>query len=142
MEVFMLEINGLKKSFDNRVVIDDLNFTASEGEVTGIFGVKNAGKTVLLKLIMGILKPDSGKIVIDNKELSVIHLYYSFALYTMQLICKISLFRCLYRLSYPFLKSVIPIICTHIMHVFNLHFYHLPFLPKSIVPPLKVLVNI
>lgn len=66
----MLEINGLKKSFDNRVVIDDLNFTASEGEVTGIFGVKNAGKTVLLKLIMGILKPDSGKIVIDNKELS------------------------------------------------------------------------
>lgn len=63
----MIEITGLKKSFDGRTVIDGLNFSASEGEIVGVFGVKGSGKSLLLKMIMGIIKPDEGKIAIDNR---------------------------------------------------------------------------
>ena len=66
----MLEITGLKKAFENKVVLEDLDFTASEGEVVGVFGVKGVGKSVLLKTIMGLLKPDAGEIRIDNRILT------------------------------------------------------------------------
>lgn len=66
----MIEISGLKKVYENNVVIDNLNFTASEGEIVGIFGAKGVGKSTLLKLIMGITKADEGRIAIDNKLIS------------------------------------------------------------------------
>ena len=66
----MIEITGLKKAYDGRAIIDGLNFSASEGEVVGIFGGKGCGKSLLLKMIMGIVKPDEGRIAIDNRLIS------------------------------------------------------------------------
>ena len=66
----MIEITGLKKAFDEKNVIDGLSFTATEGEIVGIFGAKGAGKSLFFKMIMGIVKPDEGKIAIDNKFIS------------------------------------------------------------------------
>ena len=66
----MIEITGLRKEYEGNIVIDDLNFTAAEGEIVGIFGVKGAGKSTLLKMIVGITKPDAGRIAIDNKLIS------------------------------------------------------------------------
>ena len=66
----MIEISGLKKVYEDNVVLDDLNFTAAEGEIVGIFGAKGVGKSTLLKLIMGITKPDAGRIAVDNKIIS------------------------------------------------------------------------
>ena len=66
----MIEITGLKKAYDGKNIIDGLNFTAAEGEIVGIFGAKGAGKSLFLKMIMGIVKPDDGKIAIDNRFIS------------------------------------------------------------------------
>lgn len=66
----MIEVNGLKKKIDKIDVINDLSFSVEDGEVVGVFGVKDSGKTLLLKILSGIVKPDSGKILIDNKEMS------------------------------------------------------------------------
>ncbi len=66
----MIEINGLKKAYEDNLVLSDLNFSATEGEIVGIFGAKGVGKSTLLKLIVGITKPDAGRIAIDNKLIS------------------------------------------------------------------------
>ncbi|MBE5934924.1 MAG: ATP-binding cassette domain-containing protein [Lachnospiraceae bacterium] len=66
----MIEITGLKKIYDEKAIIDGLNFSANEGEIVGIFGAKGSGKSLFLKMIMGIVKPDEGKIAIDNKFIS------------------------------------------------------------------------
>lgn len=66
----MIEINGLKKAYEENVVLSDFNFSATEGEIVGIFGAKGVGKSTLLKLIVGITKADAGRIAIDNKLIS------------------------------------------------------------------------
>ena len=63
----MIEVNGLNKAFDKVPVIEDLSFTVEDGEVIGVFGVKDAGKTLLLKILVGLVKADSGTIAIDHK---------------------------------------------------------------------------
>ena len=65
----MIEVAGLKKTINKVDVINDLSFTVDDGEIVGIFGVKDTGKSLLLKMLLGIVKPDDGKIVIDNKPL-------------------------------------------------------------------------
>ena len=63
----MIEVNGLKKKIDNNEIIKDLSFKIADGEIVGVFGVKDAGKTLLLKILMDIVKPDAGQILIENK---------------------------------------------------------------------------
>lgn len=53
-------------SYDKEPLLTDLNFTISEGEFVGIIGPNGGGKTTLLKLMMGFLKPSSGQISIDG----------------------------------------------------------------------------
>lgn len=65
----MIEVVGLKKSINKVDVISNLSFTVEDGEIVGIFGVKDSGKTLLLKILLGMVKPDDGKIIIDNKPL-------------------------------------------------------------------------
>ena len=56
-------------SFDDRLVLDDINFTLDRGEMIFLTGVSGSGKSVLLRLAMGLLKPDSGQIFIEGKEI-------------------------------------------------------------------------
>ena len=62
----MIEIINLSKSFGNNRVLDNLNLIINSGEVTVIIGRSGCGKSVLLKHIVGLLKPDLGQIIIDN----------------------------------------------------------------------------
>ncbi len=64
----MIEIQGLCKSFNNHRVIDNLNLKIETGSTYVIIGRSGCGKSVLLKHIVGVLKPDNGKIFVDNKE--------------------------------------------------------------------------
>jgi phospholipid/cholesterol/gamma-HCH transport system ATP-binding protein len=64
----MIELIDLKKSFGDKVVLDGVNLTIEKGKVTVILGRSGEGKSVLLKHIIGLLKPDSGKILIDGIE--------------------------------------------------------------------------
>ena len=66
----MIEVSGLKKTIYKVDIINDLSFKVDDGEVVGIFGVKETGKTLLLKILLGIVKPDEGKILIEDKELT------------------------------------------------------------------------
>ncbi len=66
----MIEISHLYKSFENSIILNNLNLTIKKGETTVIIGRSGAGKSVLLKSIVGLLRPDSGSIKIDGVEVT------------------------------------------------------------------------
>ncbi len=65
----VIEVNDLKKSFNGNVVLEKINFKLFEGESLAIIGASGSGKSVLLKNIIGLLKPDTGSIKINNKNI-------------------------------------------------------------------------
>jgi len=65
----MIEIKNLKKTFGKQIVLNDLNLNIQEGKITVILGKSGQGKSVLIKSIIGTLKPDSGEIIYKNKDL-------------------------------------------------------------------------
>ena len=65
----VIEVNDLKKSFHGNVILQNINFKLFEGESLAIIGASGSGKSVLLKNIIGLLKPDSGSIKINNKNI-------------------------------------------------------------------------
>jgi len=66
----MIEIINLCKSFGEHVVLDNLNLTIKTGETTVIIGRSGCGKTVLLRHIIGIVRPDSGQVFIDGRDIT------------------------------------------------------------------------
>ena len=69
----MIEISHLHKSFGNHVILNDLNLTIKEGETKVIIGRSGTGKSVLLKNIIGILRPDAGSIKINGVEVTTLN---------------------------------------------------------------------
>jgi len=65
----MIEISNLNKSFSEHKVLDNLSLKIDTGATCVIIGRSGCGKSVLLKHIMGILKPDSGKVFVDGKDI-------------------------------------------------------------------------
>ena len=66
----MIEIINLCKNFGDHVVLNNLNLTINTGETTVIIGRSGCGKTVLLRHIIGIVKPDSGQVFIDGRDIT------------------------------------------------------------------------
>lgn len=66
----MIEIKNLSKSFHSHKVLDQLNLTIQTGETMVVIGRSGVGKTVLLKNIIGLLKPDSGQVLIDGQDIT------------------------------------------------------------------------
>lgn len=66
----MIEIINLCKSFNGHKVLDNLNLNIKTGETTVIIGRSGCGKSVLLKHIIGLMKPDSGQVIIDNRDVA------------------------------------------------------------------------
>ena len=64
----MIEISDLNKSFNDRKVLNDLSLKIDTGSTCVIIGRSGCGKSVLLKHIVGLLRPDKGKIFIDDNE--------------------------------------------------------------------------
>ena len=62
----MITIEHLNKSFDKNKVLDDLSFELHGGKMTCLLGASGAGKTTLIRLMLGAIKPDSGRVVIDG----------------------------------------------------------------------------
>ena len=66
----MIEIKHISKTFNHEIkAIDDVNLTVNDGEIVGFIGLNGAGKTTLIKMMTGVLKPDSGEIVIDGYDI-------------------------------------------------------------------------
>ncbi len=66
----MLEINGIKKSFDGTTVLDDISLGIRDSEIVSILGSSGGGKTTLLNIILGLLQPDSGKILFNGSDIT------------------------------------------------------------------------
>ncbi|MDD5439736.1 MAG: ABC transporter ATP-binding protein [Candidatus Omnitrophica bacterium] len=66
----MIEIINLSKSFNGKKVLDNLNLTINKGETTVIIGRSGCGKSVLLKHIVGLLRPDAGQILINGRDIT------------------------------------------------------------------------
>ncbi|MCP3676072.1 MAG: ABC transporter ATP-binding protein [Deltaproteobacteria bacterium] len=69
----MIKITDLKKSFNGKTVLDGVNLDIEEGKITVIIGRSGEGKSVLIKHIIGLLKPDAGRIDLDGSELTTLN---------------------------------------------------------------------
>lgn len=63
----VISIENLSKSFKGKTVLENINLHLEKGKIYGIVGDNGSGKTVLLKLICGFLKPDTGKVTVNGK---------------------------------------------------------------------------
>jgi sodium transport system ATP-binding protein len=73
----MIEVNNITKKFTKKInkketeefyANNNISFTAEKGEILGILGPNGAGKTTLLRMIAGIMEPDNGTVIINNKQ--------------------------------------------------------------------------
>lgn len=64
-----IEFRNVSLSFDDRLVLNDVSFKLIQGEMIFLTGISGSGKSVLLRLAMGLLKPDSGQIFIEGREI-------------------------------------------------------------------------
>lgn len=71
----ILELERLKKSFGGLVAVNSLSFAVEEGEILGFIGPNGAGKTTVFNLIMGSLRPDSGRIIFRGREITGLRTY-------------------------------------------------------------------
>ena len=71
----MIEIINLSKSFTNSKVLDSLNLIINSGEVIVIIGRSGCGKSVLLKHIIGLIKPDMGQVIVDENDITRLEEY-------------------------------------------------------------------
>ena len=65
-----LEFDKVSIAFDEKVVLDGVSFQLPHGETKALFGVAGSGKSILLKLAIGLLRPDSGRIFVLGEEIS------------------------------------------------------------------------
>ncbi len=66
----MIKLVEVTKSFNSQVVLNRLNLEVPEGEITAVIGPSGEGKSVLLKHMIGLLKPDSGQVFVDGEEIT------------------------------------------------------------------------
>jgi phospholipid/cholesterol/gamma-HCH transport system ATP-binding protein len=71
----MIEIINLSKSFTSAKVLDNLNLIINSGEVIVIIGRSGCGKSVLLKHIIGLIKPDMGQVIVDGNDMTRLEEY-------------------------------------------------------------------
>lgn len=65
-----VEISGVSKSFNGNKVVDSISFSVEQGEIFGLIGPNGAGKTTTIRMMMDIIKPDSGQIKILGESLN------------------------------------------------------------------------
>jgi len=65
-----VEVSHVVKSYADKVAVDDLSFAVGQGEIFGLIGPNGAGKTTTIKMMMDIIKPDSGEVTILGEKLS------------------------------------------------------------------------
>jgi phospholipid/cholesterol/gamma-HCH transport system ATP-binding protein len=65
-----IEFRDVHLSFDDRVILDGLNFSVRRGEIKCVLGRSGGGKSTIIRLILGLLKPDSGQILVDGEDIT------------------------------------------------------------------------
>lgn len=70
-----LKTINLAKSFKKRMVVDDVSLEVRSGRIAGLLGPNGAGKTTIFYMIVGLISPDSGKVNIDNDDITELPMY-------------------------------------------------------------------
>ncbi|AKM11386.1 ABC transporter ATP-binding protein [Croceicoccus naphthovorans] len=70
-----LEVVSIAKSYDKRAILTDISLSVAKGEVLGLLGPNGAGKTTCFYSIMGLVKPDSGRILMDGTDVTKLPMY-------------------------------------------------------------------
>ena len=70
-----LEVISIAKSYDKRAVLTDISLTVGKGEVLGLLGPNGAGKTTCFYSIMGLVRPDAGRILMDGEDVTKLPMY-------------------------------------------------------------------
>src|SRR4030042_283217 len=71
----ILETKGLSKNYGKRHVVKDLNLYVNTGEIVGLLGPNGAGKTTTFYMVVGLIKPEQGKIFLDNEDITRLPMY-------------------------------------------------------------------
>jgi len=71
----LLEIENLVKSYDGKRVVDGVDINIKRGEVVGLLGPNGAGKTTTFYMVVGMLRPEKGRIIFDNKDITRLAMY-------------------------------------------------------------------
>ena len=66
----VLSVKNLSKSIKNNLIIDDISFDIAKGQIVGLLGPNGAGKTTTFYSILGLIKVDSGKVFLQDKEIT------------------------------------------------------------------------
>ena len=70
-----LILSNLIKTYDNKPIVNGVNIKANKGEVTGLLGPNGAGKTTTFYITIGMIKPDKGKVFLDQNEITDYPMY-------------------------------------------------------------------
>ncbi len=65
-----IELRNVTLTYDDRVILDDVSFAVKPGETKILMGGSGTGKSTVLKLVLGLIKPDSGRILIDGEDIT------------------------------------------------------------------------
>ena len=66
----MLILHNLKKSYEGVKAVNDVSFNVAKGDIYGFLGPNGAGKTTTIRMIMGIIHPDSGRIELNGNDIN------------------------------------------------------------------------
>ncbi len=66
----LLEVEGLTKSFSKRMVVNNVNFDVFTSEIVGLLGKNGAGKSTLFRMIIGLIKPDKGRVFFQSNDIT------------------------------------------------------------------------
>ena len=64
----LIELKNICKSFDDNVILDNISFYVDAGEILAIVGFSGSGKSTILKIISGLIEPDSGEVILGDNE--------------------------------------------------------------------------
>src|SRR5262245_40770911 len=70
---WIIRVEDVHKSFDGKVVLDGVDFQVERGKTTVIVGRSGAGKTVLMKHLIGLLRPDRGRVLVEGDDISAMN---------------------------------------------------------------------
>ena len=71
----LAKIDKVSLSYDKRQILDNISFELNSGEIVGLLGPNGAGKSTIFNLLIGLIKPDFGKIIIENTDATTFPIY-------------------------------------------------------------------
>ena len=65
-----IELKNIYKTFDDDLILNNLNLNIKQGEFLTLLGPSGCGKTTTLRIIAGFIKPDKGEVIFENKKIN------------------------------------------------------------------------